>query len=390
MNLIVLTSSMIDEEFNSFASKARIKPNPSNQNFYSKLIKALTTNNNVSVVSLRPLVKGMFDENFLNESESSDGTTRYYYPYIKATSSFKMLHQVDEIVSTVDKIVNEQHYSKFTLVVDTLRYSLVKAANKIAKKYNATVIGVVTDNPANISSASSSYIRSIRSHTSNYDGYILLSEGLNRVFNTMNKPYYILEGLVEDFEPVKKLPIGDYLFFGGALSERFGVKRLIDAFHKSSSPYKLVIAGDGELRRYIFDMTEKDRRILYLSMLDKNTLYGLEQNALVNINPRPYSYRMDRESVPSKLLEYFASGAPTMSTMHTKLHEIFTIDAIWVEDDSEKGLEKAIESISEYDYKELKKQATSARLKVYELYGLRNQGEGMTHFIESINSSLNK
>ena len=44
----------------------------------------------------------------------------------------------------------------------------------------------------------------------------------------------------------------------------------------------------------------------------------------------------------------------------------------------------------DHDYKELKKQATSARLKVYELYGLRNQGEGMTHFIESINSSLNK
>lgn len=390
MNLIILTSAMMDTDFNEFASKAKIKPNPSNQNFYSKLIKALSNNNSVNVISLRPFVKGMFDENILESSESSDGLIHYYYPYIKATKSFKLFYQENEIMNTVNRIVSEQHYANFVVVVDTLRYSLVKAANKIKAKYNVPVIGVVTDNPDNISLTSTSYVKSIKKQTQNYDGYIALSEALNKVFNHKTKPYYITEGLVEDYEPIKKLPIRDYLFFAGSLSERFGVKRFVDAFHKSSSPYKLVIAGDGELKKYITEMAEKDKRILYLSMIDKKTIYGLEQNAIMNINPRPYNYRFDRESVPSKLLEYFASGAPTLSTMHTKLHELFTFDCIWIENDDEKSLERAIESIEEYDYKELKKQATSARLKVYELYGLRSQGEAMSHFIESINSSLIK
>ena len=389
MNLLILTSAMVDEEFNAFALKARTKPNPSNQNFYSKLIKALSNNNNVSVISLRPFAKGMFEENYLEERKSNDGSVRYYYPFIKSGKVYKALHQEDEIMKVCDSAILDRNYSRFTIVVDTLRYSLLKVAKKLKQKYQMPVIGVVTDNPSNLSNTSSSYSRKIKKLASGLDGYIVLSDGLNRVMNPKNKPAYTLEGLVEDFEPIHKLPLGDYIFFAGSLYERYGVKRLIDAFHKSSSPYKLVLAGDGELRKYIFDMSEKDRRILYLSMLDKKTLYGLEQNAIMNINPRPYTYRMDRESVPSKLLEYFASGAPTMSTRHSALKEKFVNDAIWIEDDSEKGLERAIESIDDYDYKELKKQATSARLKVYELYGLRSQGEGMTHFIESVNSSYN-
>ena len=66
MNIVVLTSSMADADFNEFAKSARIKPNPSNQNFYNKLIKALSFYNNVSVLSLRPFVKGMFDDDYLD------------------------------------------------------------------------------------------------------------------------------------------------------------------------------------------------------------------------------------------------------------------------------------------------------------------------------------
>lgn len=60
MNVLVFTSSMPDSHFSTYQDEAVIKPNPSNQNFYSKLIKTLAINNNVSVVSHRPFTKGMF------------------------------------------------------------------------------------------------------------------------------------------------------------------------------------------------------------------------------------------------------------------------------------------------------------------------------------------
>ena len=37
----LFTSAMIDQDFADYQNEAKIKPNPSNQNFYSKLIKAL-------------------------------------------------------------------------------------------------------------------------------------------------------------------------------------------------------------------------------------------------------------------------------------------------------------------------------------------------------------
>ena len=386
MNVIVLTSSMADADFNEFSRTARIKPNPSNQNFYNKLIKSLSFYNNVSVLSLRPFVKGMFDDDYLDSRDGNDGTIKYYYPYIKASKSFKVSKQTEEIMGTFDRLVTEQGYKSFILVVDTLRYSLLKATKEIVKKYNCKVVGVVTDNPSNLSGASPSYISAIKRLTSNFDGYIALTESLNRVINIKKRPSLITEGIVEDIEESPKLPIGDYLFFGGALYDRFGVRRMLDAFHKSNSNYKLVIAGSGEVAKYIYDLCEKDRRILYLGLLDKDTLYKLEQHAVMNINPRPYDWKLDRESVPSKLLEYFASGAPVMSTKHSKLQEAFYNSAIWLEDDSEKGLQRAIESLDTMDHEELKKRAITARVKVYELYGLRSQGESFTHFINSINS----
>lgn len=387
MNIVVLTSAMIDEDFNQYKSIAKVKPNPSNQNFYSKLIKALAYNNNVSVLSLRPFVKGSLSDDYLDSKISVEGSVHYYYPYIKVTKLYKLLHQEKELIETFEHIIEEQHYDKFIIVVDTLRYQLLKVAQKLRKKYNCLVVGMVTDNPNNLSSVNKVYVSKIHKNASNLDGYLVLSDSLNKIFNPKHKPHYTFEGLVEDIESQERLTIQDYFFFGGALYERYGVKRLVDAFHHSNSHYKLLIAGHGELVNYIENVSRKDSRILYLGHLTKKQLYGLEHNAYININPRPYSSKLDKESVPSKLIEYFASGVPVVSTMHTRIYELFSDNAIWLMDDSEHNLVKTIETIDDYDYKELKKAASTARLKVYELYSLRNQGDAITHFLDELTSS---
>ncbi len=380
MNVIVLTSAMIDDDFNQYAKIAKVKPNPSNQNFYSKLIKALSYYNHVSVLSLRPFVKGSLMDEYLETKVAVEGTVHYYYPYIKDGLTFKLFKKQSVILESIRQLIEDQHYEEFVVVVDTLRFSLLKVATKLKKLYKCKVVGVLTDNPANLSGVKNSYIRAIKSNSNNFDGYIALTEQLNKIFNPKKKPYYLMGGLVEDVEPMKGLLIQDYLFFGGALYERYGVKRLVDGFHRSSSHYKLVIAGHGDLTHYIENMARKDNRILFIGQLPKREMYRLEQNAHFNINPRPYSFKLDKESVPSKLLEYFASGTPTITTLHTTLKFEFPEEAIWLNEDTEAGFEKAIDQLDRHDYQELKKYASTARLKVFELYGLKNQGEGITMF----------
>lgn len=390
MNIIVFTSSMVESEFVSFQNEARFKPNPSNQNFYAKLIKALSLNNNVVVVSHRPVAKGMFDENEFPRSESRSGNVKYYYTRIKCGLKYKLFEAEKEILNVAKKAARDFPSNNYLVITDTLRVNLLKAAIKFGKINKVKVVGMLTDNPANLSNSKKSYTSVINKNVKKLDAYLSLSTGLLKAFEVSNKPNYIFEGLVDEKIETKKPVIGSYYFFGGALFERYGVKNLINAFIDSSIKEKLVIAGTGPLRSYIFNNLENNNKILYVSQLPKEDVYGYEQNAIVNINPRPYSRKMDEESVPSKFLEYLASGTPTMSTMHTKLFEIFKEDVFWITNDSKEGIQKALEDFAKEDRKILEHNALNARKKVYEIYGVRPQGERITYFLETLSSSFNK
>ena len=119
MNIILFTSAMVDSEFAKYQNEAYIKPNPSNQNFYSKLIKALSFKNTVSVVSHRPFVKGMFEDDYLERVQSSDGLVKYYYTKIETTRSYKLFDEVEEIVQCGEKAREDLHSEDFIIVVDT-------------------------------------------------------------------------------------------------------------------------------------------------------------------------------------------------------------------------------------------------------------------------------
>lgn len=390
MNIILFTSAMIESEFASFQNEAIVKPNPSNQNFYARLIKALSVNNRVIVVSHRPFVEGMTNEKVLPFKEDSFRETKYFYTKVKYSKRYKLFEEEKEIIKTARKAAELFRNNNYVVVVDTLRVNLLKAAIKFAKERKVKIVGMLTDNPANLSNVKKSYIKAINKNVLKLDGYLSLSNGLLVAMKVDEKPNYVFEGLVDEEIATRKAPIGNYYFFGGALYERYGVKNLIHAFVDSSLKERLVIAGMGPLRQYIFDNMEKNPRILYISQLPKEEIYGYEQNSIANINPRPYYAKLDRESVPSKMIEYLASGVPTISTMHTKLYELFKDEVFWIRDDSKMGIQKALAEFEKEDKKIWHEKATNAKKKVYELYGVRPQGERISYFLETLNSSLNR
>ena len=388
-NIILLSSLMIESEFAVYQTKAFYKPNPSNQNFYARLLKALTVDNNVSVVSHRPFSKGMFNETYLMNRNATNGRNHFYYSFVSYKKSFKAFKEVKSISRSIDEAVTDFHSEDFIIIVDTLRVGLLKAALEAKRRYGVKVIGMLTDNPNNISGVGKSYIRKILQYASNLDGYLSLTDGLLKVFNKNNKPSYIFEGLVDEQIEGKNEPIDNYYFFAGSLYERYGVKNLIDAYRDSGLVDKLLIAGNGPLHRYLFDLEQKDSRILYLSQLPKEKIYSFEKKAIANINPRPLDDKLDEESVPSKLLEYLASGRPTISTKHPKLYEIFKDDVFWIDNSSVEGIKSALKEFSETNQTKLKKMASTALVKVYELYGVTHQGHAISYFIESLSSSEN-
>lgn len=384
MNVIFLTSSTSERAFQDICRESPILPNPSNQNFYHKIIKAVSFYENVEVVSHRPFVKGMI---LPHVEDEDDDRVPYHYTKIRNNLIYKIFDEEREIVHKTMKILDSYLHKDCVIVVDVLRRNLLNAAIRIRRKHRIPIVGVITDNPLNLTGAKTRLAESTIKKSEKLDGVLTLSQGLLNVYGINKKPHYIFEGIVEDIPLFKKEPLGDYFSFAGSLYERYGVKTLIDAFKDNEFKKNLVVLGNGPLKNYIFDLSQHDHRILYLSQLSKNKTYAIEQHAIANINPRPLNPLIDSQSIPSKMLEYLASGVPTISTKHPRLFDLFKNDVYWIDDDSVEGIRKTITNFLKVPSSEKTKKALSAKTKVYSMYGSLVQGEGISHFLNSFKTS---
>lgn len=150
------------------------------------------------------------------------------------------------------------------------------------------------------------------------DAYVLLSKYMVEKIPVQEKPYMVIEGIYQPLhgidiikpEKEEKLKV---LFYSGALDERNGVHRLIEAFSLIKDPaFRLILCGDGELRNFVLSEANRDNRILYKGQLSREQVIQLQQSSTLLVNPRPAEGEFTRYSFPSKTMEYFASGVPVL------------------------------------------------------------------------------
>lgn len=383
MNILMLTSAMIDSHFAMYQERANVKPNPSNQNFYSKLIKCLAKRNNVAVVTLRPFVKGMFKEKTLDEENSTVDGVRYFYSRVQSGRLYKVFGCQNDVMRAAREAIASFQSNEFVIITDTIRLNLIRAANKLGEIYHVKVVGMLTDNPLNLSNILPSYATSLSKEVAKCDAFLSLTQKLVDNIDP-DADSYVFDGLVMDEVPAKKGPISNYFFFAGHLAERYGVKALVDGFHNSNCRSKLIIAGTGSLQKHVDKVVANDSRILYLSQISKDKVIAYEKDAIANINPRPLNDSLDKESVPSKLIEYLSIGTPTISTKFPKIYKLFTNELTWIEDYSAPGIARALEEFERANIEEKKEKALIAKKKAFELYSLDSQSESITHFLNSI------
>lgn len=168
------------------------------------------------------------------------------------------------------------------------------------------------------------------------DSFVLLTEEMNSVVNPCNKPYIIMEGLVDVNmamcgEDVKKVD-EDVIMYAGAIREQYGVKTLLEGFSAYRNPKaRLWIFGDGDYVESVVCTAKRDERIKYWGSVPINCVVENELRAKLLINPRPNCREFAKYSFPSKNMEYMVSGTPVLTTklpgMPKEYHEyVFTID----------------------------------------------------------------
>lgn len=379
MLIFYFTTSLENNDFNNLQEKWKISLNTSNQCFHNKMIKALAVTNEVHVISLRPYNKNLVNGYSTSGFETKKGNITYHYLTI-STSKFDVFSYKKEAIKIIDKYKN--HQSVF--ITDTINLKCLLLAKGLAKKFKIPLIGICTDLPSNITGAGKLYVKFIENKAKKLDGYISLTDKLNKFFNKNDKNHLIINGIVDNEinTDISNTNYGKYFFYGGTLLEKFGVYNLIDAFNQlNDSNYNLVLCGHHYNETALKKAFNNNSNIYFLGVLPSKKVIELEKNAFANINPRPTNNELDELSIPSKTLEYLNSGKITISNKNKLLYEIFANDIIWTNTDDSRGLVHAMKKIIEMDPETKNTIEKSAKEKCLKLYSINSISQKLNDFL---------
>ncbi|MGI6644630.1 MAG: glycosyltransferase family 4 protein [Bacilli bacterium] len=376
MNIIYLTTSMMPNDFTKLCKMVKNKPNPSGQIFHYKIISELQKTNDVRVISLRPVSPNATIQYF--NLEIND---HYIYPSFVNRKALRHL----TFTRSAKKIIAKFKFDEQPIImVDLLNVTLTKLAFKLNQKYGWRIVGILTDNPNNLTNVSKRYIENVEKRFKICSGFITLTEELEKYVNHYNRDSLIFSGILGEEKVYPKPDLDfEYVFFAGALYERYGIQTLLDAFKLIDFDAKLIIAGHGKLTEYIATLADNDPRIIFLGLIPFEEAQQYQQHSLMNLNPRLFTSTLDFYSVPSKVLEYANSGRPTVSSIHHDLYKMFGDSIFWVNNINAKTLSEKMNYVyANYDH--ALKKAKEAKEIANNNFGSEIIGEAINNFLRKI------
>lgn len=270
---------------------------------------------------------------------------------------------------------------KKVIIAYAMDYSLLRAI-KAAKVNNSEIITclIVPDLPQfmNLSSTESGSYRLLK-NIENYliiklqkfvDSYVLLTKQMADLLKLQNKPYVVVEGMVNVKENESQLMNTELeektslktILYTGTLNEKYGILNLLEAFSLiEKENYRLQICGTGEAEKKILAMAERDHRIDFRGRVSREEAVQLHKKATVLINPRNSEGEYTKYSFPSKIMEYLVSGVPTIVYKLPGMPEEYNDYFYFIEGNSIRNMTDTLLSVCEKKPMELKQFGAEAR-----------------------------
>lgn len=358
MKIIYFTTACEKEDYISFSKNWNTSLNTSIQNLHNRLIRSLALTHEVEVISIRPFSKKYCKLKGLPSALTNEGKITWHYLEIKR-------HKVARFLSAkrqAKKLLSKMNLKDCIILTDTLNPYILNSSTSLAKKYNLPIIGICNNTPSGIHNTGKSYTQFLLSMADDLSGYIAMTSGLNDLYNERSRASLILEGVNESkYKEFDTKKYGKYIFYNGSLEEKYGVYDLIKAFNElNREDLKLVITGYHNFEESKFSSAIMGNpNIIHLGMLDADKILSLENGALMNVNPCPYTEDFDRYLIPVNMLDYLASNTITVSVKNNRLQKYFDEDCIWVnssdEEDLVNGMKKALDMKKDEKNKIVKK-----------------------------------
>lgn len=329
---------------------------------FNRLItQGLIAHNNVNVIALtslpinRKITKQIL---FKREYEISDGMRYCYTCFINVMIIRQILLIIDVFRCTL-KLLNSKMAN--IIICDVLSFSALVGCLIGAKIKKCKVIGIVSDIPTyRVGSLKLKGIKRLIYKVFNItnlffaqkcDGYVLITEEMNKIVNPQKKPYVVIEGMVDsNMVNSENLLLKKYkkkvCHYAGGLNKLYGLENLVQAFIELKFPNaELHIYGGGPYANELQNITKHSDLIKFFGYVSNDIIVQEQLKSTLLINPRLTNEEYTKYSFPSKNLEYMASGTPTMTTKLFGMPKEYENYVYIIRDESKDGIKKSLHKI---------------------------------------------
>lgn len=402
VNIIYLSNSCSDTKFNYLSECSIVRELPQAQKYHDLMRKGIVENTNDKITALSVIpTNRQWTKRFIFKRETEyAGSINYIYPAFYNFPILRQLSVYNNSKKELKKLIKNR--DKSVIICDVLNQFLAKSARKIGKKYNIPVVGIVTDVNGYRAGAQERQLPFVKRMISKfaekvgandldkYDAYLLLTEAMNDVVNTNNKPYIVLEGHSDSSMKDVKNELEDksspkVAMYAGSIHREYGIERLANAFVKGGfSDWELHIYGDGNFRDELEAISSKVLNIKYYGLQPNDLVVKEQIKASLLINPRPTDADFVKYSFPSKTMEYMASGTPLCTTRLPGMPEDYYPYLYFFDDESEEGILKVLKEVFAKSADELHQLGIRAKHFVMTEKTNINQAKKLIDFINTL------
>jgi glycosyltransferase involved in cell wall biosynthesis len=316
--------------------------------YFSRLVEAIGERQTLQVLTIPPKRKTK-KTRFLKEQLHHHGNVLYVefahvnFPYVR---SFLFLFHMRRYIRKLLK----KSTSSLTILVD-LHDSL---SRKIIRPFHhhprVKTIGVFQDvYTPSTPKASRTYQRWIKNVRS-FSGWIGNDHDVLKQMEQKSEKTFYLPGIVDEPKGAKKHPRA-YFFYSGTLDIKHGIDLLMRGFlDLELTNMDLLIAGTGTDVSLVEQIAKQHRHVKYLGVIHPIIAQKYQAGAYANINPQPSKKEAMFQTIPSKILDYLSSGAPTLSSRQPWLEKHFPDQIFWIDTASIDGLRVALDRFLKTDY----------------------------------------
>lgn len=361
LNILLISQYCSNKVFNDIISSSLSKIGYAGPKFYKLISEGFFFHNTKCILdnlSTLPISHNTHSKVFWKTRVEKNGESLHIYlPII----NLKFLRNII-LIPVASYYLIKYFYSKKSdnkvVIIDMLGYTVATISLFICKILKIKTYGIITDLPPilyadnttnNFINKSIKYL--ILKYYSQCSGFISLTTEINTLINKNNKPFFLMQGLVDH----KMAAVNNYLenkcskriiLYAGSYYQKYGLLNLLNAFIRiKDNSLQLSLYGSGPFESVINNYALRDSRIINHGLVSNDVVISAEIKSTLLVNPRFSDAIYTKYSFPSKNFEYMVSGTPLLTT---KLHGISNCDINYlfiIEDESVDGIFKSLTSI---------------------------------------------